>query len=384
VQRSIKYGLYGAVLAGIVGAPVAWGQVDKTVHLVVDGRDRAVHTSAADVRGVLSGAGYHVGPHDLVAPSESTPVADGSRVVYRRGRLLIVNVNGERLRVWTTATTVQEAIGQLGYSAAEFVSVSRSQRLPLTPTDITLRTPLLLTVIHDGMTQQVTTTAPNAAALFADLGVPVNATDGLSVSWTAPLAAGEVIRLTRITEKKQTLLQHVPYRTKKIPDATMLAGRTRVVTAGRAGTRRVTYLLVYVDGRLTGRSVTASVLVSAPRTAVIRVGTKRNESTVTVAGSAPSPGSAQALGRSMLGSFGFGDDQWGCLQTLWNHESGWRVYAANPSGAYGIPQALPGSKMGPGWQNDATVQIRWGLGYIKSRYGTPCGAWSFWQAHGWY
>ena len=73
--------------------------------------------------------------------------------------------------------------------------------------------------------------------------------------------------------------------------------------------------------------------------------------------------------------------------TLWNHESGWRVHAANGSGAYGIPQALPGSKMGsagPDWQNNAETQIKWGLGYIASRYGTPCGAWSSWQANGWY
>jgi hypothetical protein len=98
----------------------------------------------------------------------------------------------------------------------------------------------------------------------------------------------------------------------------------------------------------------------------------------------PSAGTAKAYAKSQLASYGWSADQYDCLVTLWNHESGWRVHAANPSGAYGIPQALPGSKMGPGWQNDATVQIRWGLGYIKSRYGTPCGAWSFWQAHGWY
>ena len=70
------------------------------------------------------------------------------------------------------------------------------------------------------------------------------------------------------------------------------------------------------------------------------------------------------------------------------HESGWNVYASNPtSGAYGIPQALPGSKMasaGADWQTDAATQIRWGLGYIQSTYGSPCGAWAHEQADGWY
>jgi hypothetical protein len=101
----------------------------------------------------------------------------------------------------------------------------------------------------------------------------------------------------------------------------------------------------------------------------------------------PSPGTAQSIAYNLLPAFGFAKSQFGCLKVMWNNESGWRVTAANASGAYGIPQALPGSKMasaGPNWQTNATTQIKWGLGYIKGRYGTPCGAWNFWQAHGWY
>jgi hypothetical protein len=102
----------------------------------------------------------------------------------------------------------------------------------------------------------------------------------------------------------------------------------------------------------------------------------------------PSPGTAEAIAYQLLPSFGFNaKTQYNCLYPMWMNESGWRVNAANASGAYGIPQALPGSKMasaGPNWQTNPTTQIKWGLGYIKSRYGSPCGAWSFWQAHGWY
>jgi hypothetical protein len=101
----------------------------------------------------------------------------------------------------------------------------------------------------------------------------------------------------------------------------------------------------------------------------------------------PSPGTARHIAYTMLSSFGFSTSQYGCLDSIWTRESGWRVTAANASGAYGIPQALPGSKMasaGPDWQTSATTQIKWGLGYIKGRYGTPCNAWAFWQAHNWY
>ncbi|GAA2604314.1 hypothetical protein GCM10010411_43070 [Actinomadura fulvescens] len=99
-------------------------------------------------------------------------------------------------------------------------------------------------------------------------------------------------------------------------------------------------------------------------------------------------GQAQAIAKSLLPSYGFsGKGQFGCLVELWNKESGWNTHAANPSGAYGIPQALPGSKMasaGPDWRNNPRTQIKWGLGYIKGRYGTPCGAWSAFRSKGWY
>lgn len=99
-------------------------------------------------------------------------------------------------------------------------------------------------------------------------------------------------------------------------------------------------------------------------------------------------GSPKAIARAMLANYGWGDDQFSCLVTMWNHESGWNPHAENAgSGAYGIPQALPGPKMataGSDWQSDPATQISWGLNYIKTRYNTPCGAWSFWQRGSWY
>jgi hypothetical protein len=103
---------------------------------------------------------------------------------------------------------------------------------------------------------------------------------------------------------------------------------------------------------------------------------------------APNPGTAQSIAFNMMSSFGFDPNtQFSCLDNIWTRESGWRWDAANASGAYGIPQALPGSKMasaGADWQTNPATQIKWGLGYIQSKYGTPCSAWSFWQANGWY
>jgi len=107
-----------------------------------------------------------------------------------------------------------------------------------------------------------------------------------------------------------------------------------------------------------------------------------------VYGPPPSQGSVQAIAYQLLPKFGFdAASQFPCLDNIFSRESNWNVYAANASGAYGIPQALPGWKMasaGPNWQSNPTTQISWGIEYIKSRYGTPCNAWAFWQGHGWY
>jgi hypothetical protein len=108
-----------------------------------------------------------------------------------------------------------------------------------------------------------------------------------------------------------------------------------------------------------------------------------------VASTPPDPNTAQSIAYYMMASFGFDPTtEFGCLDDLWELESQWDYDAENPvSGAYGIPQALPGSKMasaGPDWETDPATQIRWGLGYIKEIYGTPCNAWAFEEANGYY
>ena len=121
---------------------------------------------------------------------------------------------------------------------------------------------------------------------------------------------------------------------------------------------------------VTGRSVEAAAASLAP-----------------VAG-VPDPDSAQAIAYGIIASYGWGEDQYNCLVSLWNRESRWNVSAHNTSsGAYGIPQALPGEKMasaGADWQTNPATQITWGLGYIEGRYGSPCGAWAHSEDRGWY
>jgi hypothetical protein len=114
---------------------------------------------------------------------------------------------------------------------------------------------------------------------------------------------------------------------------------------------------------------------------------KKSSGAAPVAG-VPDPGTAKAIAAEMIAARGWGTGEYDCLVSLWNKESGWNINAHNASsGAHGIPQALPGSKMasaGADWQTNPATQITWGLGYIQGRYSTPCGAWGHSQSVGWY
>jgi hypothetical protein len=122
--------------------------------------------------------------------------------------------------------------------------------------------------------------------------------------------------------------------------------------------------------------------------------TATESATPTTTPSTPAPtksassGPPQQIAQGLLSSYGWPASQFACLKPLWQHESGWNVSSSNAgSGAYGIPQAVPGSRMasaGPDWRTNATTQIKWGLQYIKSTYGSPCAAESHEQATGWY
>lgn len=104
----------------------------------------------------------------------------------------------------------------------------------------------------------------------------------------------------------------------------------------------------------------------------------------TASAAASQAGSARTIAHQMIKD----DAQFQCFSKIVSHESGWNPKASNPSsGAYGLVQALPGGKMasaGSDWKTNPATQIKWGLDYMKDRYGSPCGAWSTWQSQGWY
>ncbi len=217
--------------------------------------------------------------------------------------------------------------------------------------------------------------------LLHDLDVTLAQPDRVSAPLASRPAAGERIVVQRIVTQRQSVSEPVPYPTQQQDDPGIPSGQTTIVQPGEQGSDAVVYDVVYLDGAVVGRTQVSRTVATPPTPQVMHIGT-----------GAPPPDDVannQAIARSMLGQYGFGQDQMGCLIQMWNHESGWRATAENANGgAYGIPQSLPGDKMasaGANWRTDPRVQIAWGLQYIKNSYGTPCSAWSTWQAHGgWY
>ena len=156
--------------------------------------------------------------------------------------------------------------------------------------------------------------------------------------------------------------------------------RTALVTARQAEVRKAAALDL-------ARARAAARRAAAQRAAAQAAA---NQAAASQAASQPPvpSGSPQQIAIAMLPSFGWSSSQFSCLNPLWARESGWNPYASNPtSGAYGIPQALPGSKMasaGADWQTNPATQIKWGLGYIQATYGSPCAAWAHETTYGWY
>ncbi|WP_084105941.1 G5 domain-containing protein [Demequina sp. NBRC 110056] len=161
-------------------------------------------------------------------------------------------------------------------------------------------------------------------------------------------------------------------------------GSSKVVTEGEDGTALVSYTVTLKDGEEVEREAGIRVVVDEPVDEVVSVGA-RKEPTIPKTTNA---GANRALGRELAAQRGWTGTEWECLNALFTKESNWRHNAQNrSSGAYGIPQSLPGTKMasvGADWRTNPATQITWGLNYIKGRYGTPCGAWGHSQNRGWY
>lgn len=379
-RRLQRLAAQGVVVASLVVATGAFATMHKSVTLDVDGELHDVSAYGRTVAEVLDYQGVAVGTDDLVEPALDDRARDGSTIVVRTSQDVMIEIDGELQTVSTTARTVGELLAHLGPRAEGAVTeVSRTQALGRDPIRVsTLKT---VHVAVDGAVLPITTAEPTVRGVLATAGIVLAEGDGTSAPLDAAAVDGMLVLVSRAAATSDTTTEVLPFETEEIEDPNLPQGHRVVVQSGRVGEAVTTYSVETLGGAEVSRTVLTRNVTTEPRNEIIKIGTM--DVSVSV-----DPGSARAVGRSLAAQRGWGDDQFSCLDKLWTKESNWRVDADNPSSsAYGIPQALPGSKMatvGADWRTNPVTQITWGLGYIEGRYGTPCSAWSHSVAKGWY
>ena len=277
MRRGAKTGVIGAILLGLlgVGAVLTWTALDKKITVQVDGAaPRTVHTMSADVRGALADAGYPLGAHDQVTPAANKSVREGLDIHLLRGRLLTLTVDGKLDNEWVAATTVGDALALLGFDTSAYSSLPASDRLPLVPTAITVRTAKSVTLIRAGKSDSIASTAPSVGALLAQQGITVGPNDMLSAPPSTPLTDLMTITWKQVRHRTVTAALAIPYGTSWQDDPARPDGQSTVVTAGVAGLRTVTYDVLMVDGEQIARTAVSDVVTTPPVTQVVSVGTK--------------------------------------------------------------------------------------------------------------
>ena len=295
------------------------------------------------------------------------------------------------------------------------LSLTDTQVSPTATASATEAAKVTFSLTVDGSTRKITTTESTLGEALNDADVVLHADDKVSLPLNKPVAEGASVTIVRVTAKaisEETVDAHT---SSEVDDPELPKGDRVVETEGVDGVTVNAYDVVLENGTEVSREKTMTVVKSTRVDEVVRVGTKEaapvatpqstgssasvtsdssssaSASSSEAAAPAAQPvasGDAQSIALSMMAGYGWGGDQFTCLVNLWNRESGWNHLAMNASsGAYGIPQALPGSRMaseGDDWKTNPATQIKWGLKYVAERYGTPCSAWSFKAAHGWY
>jgi len=297
---SVRRIAQAAVVVTVVAGAVGFGYFDKSVSLSVDGKVSAVHLFGSTVGDVLTHQGIKLDSHDLVAPAVSTPLQDNQKVIVRYGRLLTVTVDGKTKEFWTTSTTVAGALSELGIRAdSAKLSVSRSQPLGRLGLVMSVTTPKTVTLSVDGKKLKRVTTSATVADLLTELKVTVGAKDRVSPARTIALKNGLNVAVGRVRQKTVTTTETIPFGTQQRNDASMYAGTTRTLTAGKVGKRVVNHVQTWLNGKLETNKIGSSTVVTAPVAAVQAVGTKSRPVSAAPA-PAPASGPVSSAGGSSV------------------------------------------------------------------------------------
>jgi len=278
LQQSSSRALRAVLVALLITLGVAGVlavRSEKTVTLHVDGTAVTVTTMKSRVVDIIEEHGLSVGTRDEVYPAAGQSVGDASDVVLRRSRPLHISVDGQSPRqVWTTASTVHDALIDLAMADTAPAAGSRATRVPLAGMALPVVSPKTVQIDDGGTVTTVRLAAPDVGALLAAAGAPLQQRDTVVPPATAPVVEGMAVRVTRVRIEKIT--ERVPLApvARRVEDPAMNISRRVVEDPGVPGVQDVTFAVAVVNGVETGRLPVANAVIVAARDSVVRVGAK--------------------------------------------------------------------------------------------------------------
>lgn len=313
----------------VAGAGVIVG-FQKNVMLDVDGEQVQLTTLRSNVGSVLNDAGYSVGERDAVAPSADASIGKDGTIVLRRAKQVTITIDGQPKTVWTTASTVDEALGQFSEATGNVkVSADRSQRLPLDGMALEVSTSKPVTLNDGGNTIETDTPESTVGEMLTALGTQLDQADTVEPALDTPVTPGMAVKVDRIRVSEDVVSEPFEPAAVESPDDTLAKGKTVVETPAVPGKHSATYKVTNVNGRETSREKVNAIVRDPGVPAKIRVGTKSAPSAPSVSngGVWDSIAQCEATGNWSINT---GNGYYGGLQfnaTTWNAYGGGK-YAA--------------------------------------------------------
>nr|WP_223163885.1 resuscitation-promoting factor [Mycobacterium simiae] len=265
----------GVLLLGLAFAGGYAVSATKTVTLTVDGTAMRVTTMRARVIDVVEENGFSVDQRDDLYPAADVVIHDSENIMLRRSRPLEISLDGhDAKKVWTTASTVDEALAQLALSDTAPAAASRGSRVPLAGMALPVVSAKTVQIDDGGVVRTVHLAAPNVAGLLTAAGAPLQDSDQVQPSATTPIADGMHIQVTRYRIDRVTERLPLLPNARRIEDPEMNMSRTIVEDSGTPGEQFVTFAVAEVNGVVTGKLPIANVVLTPAREAVLRVGGK--------------------------------------------------------------------------------------------------------------
>ncbi|WP_197745611.1 resuscitation-promoting factor [Mycobacterium parmense] len=260
------------VLAVAAGFAVS---VAKTVTLTVDGVAMRVSTMKSRVIDIVQENGFAVDERDDLYPAGDVQVGDAANIVLRRSRPLQISLDGQDAKqVWTTASTVDEALAQLAMTDTAPAAASRASRVPLAGMALPVVSAKTVQINDGGAVRTVHLPAPNVAGLLSAAGTPLAESDQVQPGAASPVVDGMQIQVTRNRIQRVTERIPLPPASRRVEDPDMNMSRQVVEDPGSPGLQDVTFAVATVNGVETGRLPVANTVITPAHDAVVRVGTK--------------------------------------------------------------------------------------------------------------